>query len=172
MMGGMEDAAPSLPKIRFRRLRIAWSLLAAAACIWLVAFWVRSFWFVDSLDTADGHRSYYEFASTRGEFTFRAVGDAAPWDVPLSWHHYVELRLIPANILGFHFSFGANDFLMIPYWFVLFITVGMAILPWMRWSFGLRTMLIAVTVIAALLGLARLATFSDAPAAESSATFD
>jgi len=50
---------------------------------------------------------------------------------------------------------------MIPYWFVLFRTAGIGIVPWMHWSFTLRTMLIAVTAIAVLLGLARLATFSN-----------
>jgi len=72
-------------------------------------------------------------------------------NIPDGWY-------APANILGFRF--GTNDYSMIPYWFVLLLAAVVGTVPWIRFIFSLRTMLIAVTAIAALLGLARLATFT------------
>jgi hypothetical protein len=167
----MEYAAPSVPKIKFRRLRIAWSVLAAGACICLVAFWVRSFWWHDSV-VAFANFHAYELESQRGELVIDLSGRGS---IPWSWDHRVfpaGVVPIPANVLGFRFGLGDAILFMIPCWFVVLVAAGIGIVPWIRWSFSLRTMLIVVTIIAAMLGLARLATFSDAPAAESSATFD
>src|SRR5262245_65161326 len=104
--GGMENAAPSAPKIRFGRLRIAWSVLAAVTCICLIVFWVRSFRITDSwIDVRNGG-SYHQFASARGEFIFDR-GD----HVPGQYHYwqYAPRRLpddwrVPANIIGFRFG--------------------------------------------------------------------
>jgi hypothetical protein len=44
----------------------------------------------------------------------------------------------------------------------VFLAVAIGMIPWIRWrwNFSMRTMLIAVIVIAALLAFARLATFT------------
>jgi hypothetical protein len=164
MMGGMEDAAPYTPeKIRFRRLRVAWSVLAAVACICLIVFWVRSFRIADSfISIRNG--SLYQFSSVRGELLYGIHPEAYSSGASIPWR-YARLLIpddyhIRANILGFRFG-GTPNVSMIPYWFVLFLTAGIGIVPWMHWSFSLRTMLIAVTATAVLLGLARLATFSN-----------
>jgi hypothetical protein len=157
----MKDAAPSPPKIRFRKLRVAWSVLASGACIFLIVFWVRSFRIADSLIEIRNGR-FYQFSSVRGELAFDS---RAPYAHPpnRSWT-LAQLNIsddwhVPANILCFRF--GAPNSSMIPYWFVLLLAAIVGTVPWIRWSFSLRTMLIAVTVIAALLGLGRLATISN-----------
>jgi len=158
--GGMEDAAPSLQKIRFRKLRIAWSVLTAGACVCLIVFWARSFRIADSfIEVRNG--CLYQFSSVRGELAFGIHPEAYHSGDYRSWR-YVQLHIpddwhVKANILGFRF-FSAPNVSMIPYWFVLFLTAGIGIVPWIHWSFSLRTMLIAVTAIAVFLGLARLAT--------------
>ena len=46
---------------------------------------------------------------------------------------------------------------VIPYWFPAFVCGIAAVLPWWRrttWSFSLRTLLIATTLVAVVLGLA------------------
>jgi uncharacterized membrane protein YbaN (DUF454 family) len=40
-----------------------------------------------------------------------------------------------------------------PYWFALLMSATLAAVPWFRWRFSLRTLLVAMTLIAALLGL-------------------
>jgi len=79
---------------------------------------------------------------------------------------------VPPNILGFRFErrnpirgnvpYNENDFSRIPYWSLVFLAAAIGIAPWIRWrwSFSLRTMMIAVIVIAALLAFVRLATFT------------
>jgi hypothetical protein len=109
---------------------------------------------------------YYQFESSRGELAFIEV-PYAKYTGPLKWNVWTHSAsdkntfVYGATILGFRLSFGENNCSKIPYWFVLLVTAGIGSVPWIRWSFSLRTMLIAVTLIAALLGLARLATFSN-----------
>ena len=40
-----------------------------------------------------------------------------------------------------------------PHWFVALLAVGISILPWLRWRFSLRTLLIATTLVAVVLGV-------------------
>jgi hypothetical protein len=60
-----------------------------------------------------------------------------------------------ASVLAFgRFGEGSERVIFIPYWFPVLILAAMAAFPWIRWSkrFSLRTLLIAMTVVAALLG--------------------
>jgi hypothetical protein len=58
----------------------------------------------------------------------------------------------PNGLTGRSRSSGATG-IVVPYWFVLVIVSGLAYLPWLRWRFSLRTLLIAITLVAILLGL-------------------
>lgn len=173
----MEDAAPSLAKIRFRRLRIAWSVLAAGACICVAAIWVRSFVRSESLLVfPDNGRYFLKLWSMRGgllvDFGTEPPGSGPP---PFFWKLFKSTQNpddfhTPPSILGFRFvrsnpnrgnvPYNQNDFQRIPYWFFIFLAAAVGTVPWIRWSFSVRTMIIAVTVIAALLAFARLATFT------------
>src|SRR5438105_1666000 len=42
--------------MRFRKLRIAWSVFWGLAAVLLIALWVRSYWILNSLDVSGGHR--------------------------------------------------------------------------------------------------------------------
>jgi hypothetical protein len=42
---------------------------------------------------------------------------------------------------------------MFPHWIVVIVSGAVAIMPWLRWRFSLRTLLIATTVVAVVLGL-------------------
>jgi hypothetical protein len=51
---------------------------------------------------------------------------------------------------------GAEGTIVVPYWFLLLVCIGLAAvlwLPWLPWKFSLRTLLIASTVLAVVLGL-------------------
>jgi hypothetical protein len=43
--------------------------------------------------------------------------------------------------------------LYIPHWFIIAVAGLLAALPWLRWRFSLRTLLIGMTVVAVVLGL-------------------
>ena len=50
---------------------------------------------------------------------------------------------------------GTNYYeLILPYWMILLLTSAAAASPWLRWRFSLRTLLIALTLLALLLGTA------------------
>jgi hypothetical protein len=40
--------------MRFRKLRIAWSVACGIACVLLIALWVRSFWWWDTVGIVYG----------------------------------------------------------------------------------------------------------------------
>jgi hypothetical protein len=58
------------------------------------------------------------------------------------------------SLLGFHFQRAQQESTVhVPYWFPVLITGALTLLPWIRWRFSLKTLLIAATVIALALGL-------------------
>ena len=42
--------------MRFRKLRIAWSVGWGVACLLLIALWVRSYWWVEGVSVTNGPR--------------------------------------------------------------------------------------------------------------------
>ena len=144
--------------MRFRKLRIAWSVGCGIACVLLIALWVRSYWKFDSVTvflptdccvagfTIDGVLQLAEFrniTSPRWKF------------VPISGNAEDALR--PRfEYLGFDFSRNAGGYAIhLPFWFAILIVVCCGYSPWLPWSkrFSLRTLLIATTLVAAVLGL-------------------
>jgi hypothetical protein len=140
--------------MRFRKLQIAWSVVCGIACVLLIALWVRSYWWVDQiLGPVFGKR--FAAGSMPGALVMGISSDR-----PISWrlgsnHSDEWLRLgdYPSRIWGMfhfeHFSFVA------PYWFLILLTAAIAAAPWLRWPkrFSLRTLLIAMTLVAVVLGL-------------------
>ena len=162
MMGAMVDSLP--PKVKFRKLRLAWSAASAIACVSMVALWIHSIWFSDHMIISGIHHLYF-VESARGNLWFNATTRPMSWSQGLLFFK-TGLPLLdnnfrtPSNFLGFHLTFSAGHYSIIPHWFVAAIATASAAIPWIRWRFSLRTMLIMVAAIAVLLGLARLATFA------------
>jgi hypothetical protein len=48
---------------------------------------------------------------------------------------------------------GRYYILEFPHWFATVVVAGLGALPWFRWRFSLRALLIAITLVAAGLGL-------------------
>jgi hypothetical protein len=60
----------------------------------------------------------------------------------------------PAPVFGFSTAtYGGTQF-QLPHWFFVGLCAGLAAIPWLRWRFSLRTLLIATTLLAVVLGLA------------------
>ena len=53
---------------------------------------------------------------------------------------------------------GGKLVIRVPYWFLLVGSSLMAAVPWLPWRFTLRTLLIATTLVAVVLGLIVYAT--------------
>jgi len=164
--------------MRFRKLRIAWSVLFAIVCLLLIVLWVRSYWRIEAimgrmLNLSSLHgRIVFDKVPQRRADVMKSIADdvkrisgvsAPAWDVisypyerssPYETNRNFGLPQFP----GFKFySLGDGTIrLVVPHWFVLLTCLAMSAAPWFRWSnrFSLRTLLIATTLVAVVLGLA------------------
>jgi hypothetical protein len=140
--------------MRFRRLRIAWSLAWGAIALFLCLLWIRSYWRNDIVSF------YYDsncvdIDSQRGKL-FPLVQVFGPNDE--RWQLFS--RAYDGSFSCFrHPSFyWANDlpnyfFACIPYWFLTLLPATITAVPWLPSRFSLRTLLIATTLVAVGLGL-------------------
>jgi hypothetical protein len=146
--------------MRFRKLRIAWSVLWAIAAVLLVALWVRSYWRIDMATYIHSIKMVFHPSSLRGRImlmvTPMTIIDGAGIQT-YSITQATGIDQLPDAFLGFYFCHRPNSTIAIlPYWFVVLCTGILTAVPWIRWSnrFSLRTLLIAMTLVAVLLGLA------------------
>ena len=56
--------------MRFRKLRIAWSVGWGIACVLLIVLWVRSYWWVDMLSASHAETTCSRFDSRQGRVAF------------------------------------------------------------------------------------------------------
>jgi hypothetical protein len=144
-------AAGALPWINWR---IGWRRAISAVCILvtvlLIAFWSRSYKWMDSTDRS----SAINVCSMNGRLfigeSFLILGKNTP-----------GLRLpIPDSHLGIcslqHDKFeliALGNGIALPYWLIVIVFAPLAGLPWLRCRFSLRTMLIATALFASTLTL-------------------
>ena len=135
--------------MRFRKLRIAFSATCLIACVLLIVLWVRSFSKCDSLDIAGTH----QITSLRGmcfiDGQFRkseSIVVKAAWG--LTWFQYLD-RFAPHGVTPLVKGIA------VPFWIPILLTIAVAATPWKHWSnqFSLRTLLIATTLVAMVLGV-------------------
>ena len=148
--------------MRFRNLRIAFSVTCLIACVLLIALWVRSYWWVDAVAvpisssdnlgcwSVEGTVAAYHATHNPGFFKGRWI---------ILRHHIVNRRVLderPQVRSGYHgpIGFGVMQSRIpyAPHWFLVFMVGMLAAAPWIRWRFSLRTLLIATTLIALVLG--------------------
>ena len=116
--------------MKYRKLRIAWSVGCGLTCLLLVVLWVRSY-----------------TVSRGGELNFSST-----WGGAFS-SDYGELRVSVV-----HLNRGVPDdwFIAIHYSLLFMLSAIAGALSWLQWSkrFTVRALLIATTLVAAVLGLA------------------
>ena len=113
--------------MRHRKLRMAFSAVCGLACVLLIVLWVRSY---------------------RAHFDIRL-----PWSDHLlcSFRGWMQLLGESDPLTGIR----RTEF-PTPYWLPTGLAVTSSAVPWLPWSarFSLRTLLIATTLVAVVLGLA------------------
>jgi hypothetical protein len=148
--------------IMLRRLQITFSVTCGVICLLLIVLWVRSYWRCDIAmgQSSTSIRSYFVLGSVRGflaigaEPGFSSLRKVTDWDFDSYPPDYHE-RLPEPTYLGFHFArYASHSVLFVPYWFPVVMTVSWAVIPWVPWSrrFSIRTLLIATTLLALMLG--------------------
>jgi hypothetical protein len=149
--------------MRFRKLRIAWSVAWGLLAVLLIVFWVRSYWWGNRFDVQIAEERPLSISSSSGTLGLRTNWDIASayrhtpgqWsftNYPItedvrdwSWFSF-QCELLWANWVGIN--------IFLPHWLVVIASGMLATLPWLRYHFSLRTLLIATTLLAVVLGLA------------------
>jgi hypothetical protein len=155
--------------MRFRKLRIVWSVGCGAVAALIVVLWIRSYWYWDELynPISNKHLIIVNSASSRVILTLTASIPGSPWIWHLSQELHGEYWAGPLKdwyetnrykgLGGFAFYADAlRDTYQAPYWFVVLLSLTPAAIPWLPWwskRFSLRTLLIATTLIAVVLGM-------------------
>jgi hypothetical protein len=132
--------------MNYRKLRIAWSVLCGTLCLLLIALWLRSFWYRDRLEIPMIGPRLVNVWSMQGQLTVISLAHSGDWRFTTMYlSEWVKTnRKWAFNIGGAHCS----------HLFPVVILGALAALPWLRWRFSLRTLLIGMTVVAVILGLA------------------
>jgi hypothetical protein len=141
--------------MKYRKLRIAWSVGWGMVALLLCVLWVRSFQTAHVFAcpvTASKHASVW---IDRGVVAL-SIKDHSSEDVRLlfRWHITYAPEPIPVTSGSWMFfrSKGGGWYQRVPFWLPLSILAAVATIPWLHWRFSLRTLLVATTVVCVLLG--------------------
>jgi hypothetical protein len=139
--------------MRFRKLRIAWSVVWSVLAALLIVLWVRSYWWQDSVS--------YRTSNFDGTVAVREGRAGYLWiktDFPIRTSLGLSNRTSPVGEAlkgkGPRFLWEKNSgVIWVPIWLFALVTVLTSAIPWFRWRFTLRTLLIATTLVAIVLGM-------------------
>jgi hypothetical protein len=132
--------------MRFRKLRVAWSVAWGVLAVLLCVLWVRSYTWTDII-------TYKRLTSSKG-WVYANQGFNCPdgmgeeFSYPSGYWkmRFNGVRVVPIGPRG----------IAIPYLLLVALTLLAAGTPWIRhfkWHFSLRTLLIATTLVAMVLGI-------------------
>jgi hypothetical protein len=139
--------------MRFRKLRIAWSIAWVLICVPLVVLWALSYSEEDHWDLQLGNSRIFWVGTILGRIVVapkvRQITSDETWTTiqpgeRLDWSHDAPV-----------WSFGDGSYWSAPLWFPVLLASTFAVAPWIPWStrFALRTILILTTLVAVVLGL-------------------
>lgn len=147
-----------LPReLKFRRMPIACSVACGFVCLVLTALWMRSYWWQDVVSwryltphairiyTYPGRFSTEAFEDAPRRSIYFGMGASVPrWDSPLS----VTSRELTEPTAWHLYAGPIGNPVLIPFCAPVMGITSLAVLPWVRWRFSLRTLLIAMTLLA------------------------
>ena len=155
----MNESTPS-PGFKYRKLRIAFSGVYGILCLLLIALWVRSYSFNDILEKKT-RSQLLQIHSGNGRLGFCQINPSRSRRIPASSFAVLleELSqgraLVSRPISNSRLPTGSIvSTVLVPYWLPVLLTATVAaitLIPWSR-RFSLRTLLIATTVVSAVLG--------------------
>jgi hypothetical protein len=129
-----------------RYLRIAFSIACLVACVLLIVLWVRSHQRIDYLFLA-GHK----ILAVRGEIQIDRTWST--WAVPTGRWYTGPGDSIETLWKTREVQVRPDTGLSLPFWWPTISLLALSVVPWIRWRFSLRTLLIATTLVAMVLGL-------------------
>src|SRR3954465_7996842 len=147
--------------MKFRKLRIAWSTVCGAVCLLLIALSARSF---ERCEVISMRTTNSEVTLGSNDCTLYAIrtlplllpaklGVAAPTVTPAGWTHTSSKATATLKQVQFDLTPG-RELIKLPDWLLLVVSIAATGAPWLGSRFSLRTLLIATTMVAVVLGLA------------------
>ena len=153
--------------MKYRKLRIAWSVGCGVTCLLLVVLWVRSYTLRKAAHIRLGNSYHFIARSQVGRVLLWIENENLPASALYS-------QAIPATSpeaeIDAHYTrvwtgYGIRRLVWIKhsayavhYWIIAATILFLSAAPWLRWRFSLRTMLIATALVAVGLGWAVYAT--------------
>ena len=148
--------------MKYRKLRIAWSVGCGIAAVLLVVLSVRSSYSKADIIILHVLSTQVRIDSRIGFFAIQISKPtlSPKWqvvDFDEYWHSskvgFPNYTALSSRVWG-HFEFSrAYGGGCVPYWFPTLAFAALAVVPWLHWRFGLRSLLIATTLIAVVLGV-------------------
>jgi hypothetical protein len=140
-----------------RALRITWTAFWGIAALLLIALWVRSYWRLDCVRRTDTRLMFTSIFSNSGTIEiYRADTQQFPdfADAPSDWEYETRSSIKQGERFRYQYDRSQID-LRVSIWLPSLLLASIAIAPWIRlsYSFSLRTLLVAITLIAVGLGL-------------------
>jgi hypothetical protein len=132
--------------MKYRKLRIAWSVGWGVVAVLLCVLWIRSYWYCD-------HIGYSGIAVSHNFGVVQLVS------VPTQYSGWIRLATPfdegDLRVPAFYYDGDSwtNYCINAPYWILILGSATIAAVPWLRVRYSLRTLLIATTFIAVLLGM-------------------
>jgi hypothetical protein len=139
--------------MRFRKLRIAWSVGCWVACMLSLVLWMVSLYWLEVAVARLSPNAFVAIGIEPGTFWICATESTRylPWKVH---SQPIDRQLGRVNHPWgiFECEKGA---VAVPFWFLILGGTFSGVAPWLRWSkrYSLRTLLIATTLVAVVLGL-------------------
>ena len=134
--------------MRYRKLRIAWSAMCGVICALLIVLWVRSYSVFGLAGGAISSSYLISFISTGGKLeiaiSLRSTSELArPQSWGVSTYPQATTHTYPAKAM----------YMTVPHWLAILSTIGLSTVPWYASHFSLRTLLMAITLVAVVMGL-------------------
>jgi hypothetical protein len=141
-------------------LRIAVTAVSLTACVLLVALWVRTKYAIDSFGGPLSASKAFYVMSRHGGIGLLL----AQWNSEWMYLKYPADEFVSSEFemeIGYKTALGFVQYvkdpgafrIRVPYWSLVSLSAVFAAIPWLRWRFSLRTLMIGTTLVAVWLGV-------------------
>jgi hypothetical protein len=147
-----------------RYLRIAWSVGWGIACVFVLLSWTDNSNYLGRWYFQPTSATMLQVTSLRGQITIATCAgqeltkwpnEVWNWGIGASRDRDKPLHP-PIHISQLGFGLGSHtlgSIATVPHWFLALLSGAFTAVPWIRWRFRLRTLLIATTLVAVVLGV-------------------
>jgi len=124
--------------MRFRKLRIAWSVFWALACVLLIVLWVRSYWWVEEVSLPHIHTQTVQVGYGCGDIAISVINSGSVPNVHLAADEWLRLLSLepslqpPSQVWGAVMRGNGDITVFIPFWFMVPVAFGISTVPWLR----------------------------------------